>query len=81
MQAWHYCKENSALWGSEYTNGTRSVVMVNAQSGKPVEAESVPLKQKNVFLKAECDFRNLADRGYFFYSLDGKTLDSDRNTA
>ncbi len=61
------------LAGVRYSNGSKSIVMVNAQSGIAVEAESVPLKHKTVFLKAECDFRNLADRGYFFYSLDGKT--------
>jgi len=54
-------------------DGAASVVMVSAQTGRPVVEESVPLKQKRVFLKAECDFRNLADRGYFFYSLDGRT--------
>jgi beta-xylosidase len=61
------------LVGVKYSNGSKSIVMVNAQSGKPVEAESVPLRKKTVYLKAECDFRNLTDRGYFFYSLDGKT--------
>jgi len=54
-------------------DGAASVVMVSAQSGRPVVEENVPLKQKRVFLKAECDFRNMADRGYFFYSLDGRT--------
>lgn len=61
------------LVGVKYSNGSKSIVMVNAQSGMPVEVESVPLKHKTVFLKAECDFRNLADRGYFYYSLDGQT--------
>ena len=61
------------LVGVKYSNGSKSIVMVNAQSGMPVEVETVPLKQKTVFLKAECDFRDLADRGYLFYSLDGKT--------
>jgi hypothetical protein len=46
--------------------------MVNAQSGKPVEL-SIPLKQKTVYLKAECNFRDLADMAYFYYSLDGTT--------
>jgi len=53
-------------------DGSASVVMVSAQSGQPVVKESVPLTKKKVFLKAECDFRNMADRGYFFYSIDGK---------
>ena len=61
------------LVGVRYNNGTKSIVMVNAQSGRPVEAQSVPLKQKTVYLKAECDFRDKTDLANFFYSLDGKT--------
>ena len=57
----------------KYNNGTKSIVMVNAQTGKPVEYESVPLKQKTVYMKAECNFRDLEDVAYFYYSLDGKT--------
>jgi beta-xylosidase len=53
-------------------NGNPFIVMVNADSRRPVEIQRVPLTQKTVYLKAECDFRNRADLGYFFYSLDGK---------
>ncbi|MBK7131563.1 MAG: glycoside hydrolase 43 family protein [Bacteroidales bacterium] len=59
--------------GVKYSNGTKSIVMINAQTGKPVEAEVVPLLQKTIYLKAECDFRNKTDIAHFFYSLDGKT--------
>jgi beta-xylosidase len=62
-----------ALVGVKFNNGTKSVVMVNAQSGKPVEAQSVPLTQKTVYLKAECDFTDKIDVANCFYSLDGKT--------
>jgi beta-xylosidase len=61
------------LVGVRYINGTKSIVMVSAQSGKPVEVQSVPLTQKTAFLKAECDFRDRADKADFFYSLDGKS--------
>ena len=61
------------LIGVRYNNGTKSIVMVNAQSGRPVEAQSVPLTQKTVYLKSECDFRDKTDLANFFYSLDGKT--------
>jgi beta-xylosidase len=61
------------LVGVRYNNGTKSIVMVNAQSGRPVEAQSVPLTQKTVYLKAECNFRDKTDLANFFYSLDGKT--------
>jgi len=59
--------------GVKYANGIKSIVMISAQTGKPVEAEVVPLAQKFVYLKAECDFRNKTDIANFFYSLDGKT--------
>jgi beta-xylosidase len=59
--------------GVKFANGKKSIVMINAQTGKQVEAEVVPLKQKTVYLKAECDFRNKTDIAHFFYSLDGKT--------
>jgi len=48
-----------------------SVVMVNAVSGEPVVAATVPVRRKRIYLRAECDFRDRNDTGYFFYSLDG----------
>jgi len=59
--------------GVKFSNGAKSIVMISAQTGKPVEVQSVPLTQKTAFLKAECDFTNKADVANFFYSLDGKT--------
>ena len=50
--------------------------MVNAESGKPVEVESVPLTKKTVYLKAECNFKDRTDKAYFFYSFDGKLWNS-----
>jgi beta-xylosidase len=62
--------------GVKFNNGIKSIVMVNAQSGKPVEAQNVPLTQKTVYLKAECNFRERADVANFFYSLDNKSWTS-----
>jgi beta-xylosidase len=59
--------------GVKYINGTKSIIMISAQTNRPVEVEAVPLNQKTVYLKAECNFRDLADVANFFYSLDGKT--------
>jgi beta-xylosidase len=59
--------------GVKFENGSKSIVMINAQSGKSVQAEVVPLLQKTVYLKAECDFRNKTDIARFFYSLEGNT--------
>jgi beta-xylosidase len=60
------------LVGIKVDGGSNSIVMVSAKAGLPVEVENVPLLQKTVHLKAECDFNDLADTAHFFYSLDGK---------
>jgi beta-xylosidase len=62
--------------GIKFSNGAKSVVMLNAQSGKPVEVESIPLTENTAYLKAECDFTDRRDVAYFYYSLDGKTWNS-----
>lgn len=53
-------------------NGAKKMVMIDAVKGNPREVESVPLTQDKVYFKAECDFKDKADTGRFFYSLDGK---------
>ena len=47
--------------------------MINAGTGKPVDAHTIPLIQNKVFFKAECDFTDKKDVANFFYSLDGKS--------
>lgn len=59
--------------GVKYENGKKFIVMVSAQSEKPVEMARVDLSQNTVYLKAECDFRDKVDTAEFFYSLDGKS--------
>jgi beta-xylosidase len=59
--------------GVKFNKGNKSIVMVSAQTKIPVEVEKVPLKQKTVYLTAECNFRDRTDVANFFYSLDGKS--------
>lgn len=66
-------QKNYGLVGVKRDNGQNAIVMVSASSGKPVEVQRVPLSQKTVFLKAECDFKDRKDTANFFYSLDNKT--------
>ena len=61
------------LVGVKYENGNKYVVMVSSESGSVVKIESVPVNQKMVYLKVDCDFRDLADLAKFYYSLEGKT--------
>jgi beta-xylosidase len=65
-------QKNYGLVGVKVTGNNKSIVMVNAGSGKPEEVESIPWKQKMVYFKASCDFTNRKDSAKFFYSLDGK---------
>lgn len=58
--------------GVKMENGSKAIVMVNGSAAKQEEIQRVPLNQNTVYLKAECDFRDRADKGYFYYSLDGK---------
>lgn len=58
--------------GVKVTDGRKYLVMVNGETETPVEVERLPLDKKLVYFKAECDFRNRLDKGYFYYSLDGK---------
>jgi beta-xylosidase len=60
------------LVGVKYENGVKSIVVVNAESGKSIEQEKVLLTQNKVYLKADCDFNNRKDTASFFYSLDGE---------
>jgi beta-xylosidase len=53
-------------------NGAKKIVMMDAVKGVPKEVASVALNQDKVYFKAECDFKNRADKGKFYYSLDGK---------
>jgi beta-xylosidase len=59
--------------GVKATGADRSVVMVSAESGTPIETATVPLKQAVVYLKIDADFENRADTALFSYSLDGTT--------
>lgn len=54
-------------------NGKKYIVMVTAESGRPVEIESVPLGKNTIYLKAHCDFTEQRDIANFFYSIDGRS--------
>jgi beta-xylosidase len=65
-------QQRYAWIGVKSVNGVRSIVMVNGQSTSAIEAASLPLNQSTVYLKAYCNFKDRTDKGYFYYSLDGK---------
>jgi len=66
--------------GVKAEGGSKYLVMVNGEVGTGTEIKRIPLEQKTIYLKAECDFRDRADKAGFAYSLDGKTWQSIGNT-
>ncbi|WP_234795158.1 glycoside hydrolase family 43 protein [Hymenobacter arizonensis] len=61
------------LVGVQASQGAKAIVMVSAESEKPVELQRIPLTQDKVYFKIECDFQDRKDVATFFYSLDGKS--------
>ena len=66
-------QKNYGLVGVRADGNNKTIVMINATGGTPVEAQTIPLSQKTVFFKFYCDFTDRKDVANFFYSLDGKT--------
>jgi beta-xylosidase len=66
-------QKHYGLIGVRSEGGAKSVVVVSAESGAPLDGQKVPLNQPTVHLRAECHFRNQEDKARFAYSLDGKS--------
>jgi beta-xylosidase len=60
------------LIGVKNSEGKKSIVMINAESGQAVEMDSITLPQNTVYLKIECNFEDKNDIAEFFYSFNGK---------
>lgn len=72
--------EDYGFVGVKISGTSKSVVMVNGSSDDPVEVESIPLTQDNIYLKIACDFRNRTDKAYFYYSLNETSWNRIGNT-
>ena len=69
-------QRNYGLIGVKFENGKKRIVMVNTEDDEPKEQESIPLRQKEIYLKATCNFTDKKDEAHFYYSLDGDTWKS-----
>ena len=63
-------QQNYGLAGVKINGDRKAIVMINASTGKPEEVAAIPLNQKIIYLKAECDFTNKTDLAHFYFSLD-----------
>jgi beta-xylosidase len=59
--------------GVKKENGNLYLFMTSNQTDTPTEIERLPLNQKKVYLKVDCDFTDRRDIATFYYSLNGKT--------
>ncbi|WP_189602918.1 glycoside hydrolase family 43 protein [Salinimicrobium marinum] len=65
-------QKNLGFVGAKMINNNKYIIMVNGASEAPVEVESIPLDQEELYLKAVGDFKNRKDTARFYYSLDGE---------
>jgi xylan 1,4-beta-xylosidase len=69
---WYAGQKQFGIVGVKMAGSAKSVVMISAESGTPVELASIPLSQATVRLKVDCSYPNKADKAHFYYSLDGQ---------
>jgi hypothetical protein len=65
-------QKNYGLAGVKITGDSKAVVMINASTGKPVEAQKIPLNQKVVYFKANAILRTEKTWQTFFIAWTGK---------
>jgi beta-xylosidase len=58
--------------GIKKSGGLLQLIMVNTENGQEVEHPVLRLNKKKIWLRADCDFRNMTDTARFYYSTDGK---------
>ena len=59
--------------GVHYRNGEKYIVQENYNAATPVLLEEIPMDVTTIYLSAVCDYRNMKDTAYFYYSLDGNS--------
>ena len=64
-------QKNYGLAGVKINGDLKTIVMINASTGKPEEVATIPLNQSIIYLRADCDFTNKKDLAHFYFSLDG----------
>jgi beta-xylosidase len=58
--------------GVKMEDNSKSIVMVGAETEEPVELENIPLEGNEVWLRIDCDYKNRADKAFFYFSLNGE---------
>ncbi len=64
---------HNGMIGVRYENGEKHIAMVLAEGDSIIGEERAELNADKIYLKAECDFRELVDLARFYYSPDGES--------
>jgi beta-xylosidase len=59
--------------GVKVVDGKKFISQADGSGVTPIETPLIALNKNIIYLKADCDFKNRADKGYFYYSFDGKS--------
>jgi len=65
-------QNNYGQIGIKIDGKNKSIVMINAGNGTPIEVARIPVIENTVHFKATCDFTDKKDTAIFYYSIDGK---------
>lgn len=57
---------------AEGAGSSKFIIMVDGGCDPPEERARIPLTQERVYLRVDIDYKNRADKAYFFASLDGE---------
>ena len=57
--------------GIKKEKGINYIIMMDGRNEDPAEAACIPVKQQVLYFRVDMDFKDKADKAYFYYSLEG----------
>jgi len=66
-------QKNFGYVGVKKEGGLLQLIVVNTENGQSVEYSVLTLRKQKIWLRADCDFRNMTDTARFYFSTNGKT--------
>ncbi len=62
--------------GVKMEDAYKFITMVSVNSNEAVETDKIALEQNDIWFRIDCDFKDLKDEAYFYYSLNGEDWNS-----
>ena len=71
-------QKNFGYVGVKKEGGLLQLIVVNTENAQSVEYSVLTLRKQKIWLRADCDFRNMTDTARFYFSTNGKNLEPGR---